>query len=443
MILTTFSVQSLWPLALLVGVAVIIPVLLSIFKLKIIPSLVIEIIAGIVIAVIPFTRELFAVRNEEGIFVLNSFPEGLYVIGMSIMLFMSGFETDFSVFKRRKKDEQRHLNVVLCATILYILIIGLSIGVGYLFKSYIKGDLVIGIAILAVFFSSTFASLVVPLVHDYDLAETTIGQLIATYSTLSELCSIIALSVIMILLGVSHNPNYIALIIIIVVYILIFIVKKFIKVDQIFGKKLHGIVHLTTRVTILILLLAVLLSDMGGVEYILGAFLSGMIIKALWPDKHTNKLETIGYGFFVPLFYILVGVKVGLFIIDTNTGDFFTLDTLLLFGMTFVAMLLVRLPFLYLLRYYKGNTVIPSLLVTTSTIIVAIAIEHISKESGLLDEKLAPIFIIISLITCLIPPILFANHNEFSEARLEQKDYIIELSDFDEIPSEHEQNDFS
>jgi Kef-type K+ transport system membrane component KefB len=110
--------------------------------------------------------------------------------------------------------------------------------------------------------------------------------------------------------------------------------------------------------------------------------------------------------------------------------------------MTFISMILVRLPFLFLLRYYKGNTVIPSLLVTTSTIIVAIAIEHISKESGLLDEKLAPIFIIISLITCLIPPILFANHNDFSEARLEQKDYIIELSDFDEIPSEHEQNDF-
>ena len=67
MILTTFSVQSLWPLALLVGVAVIIPVLLSIFKLKIIPSLVIEIIAGIVIAVIPFTRDLFAERNHRRI----------------------------------------------------------------------------------------------------------------------------------------------------------------------------------------------------------------------------------------------------------------------------------------------------------------------------------------------------------------------------------------
>lgn len=437
MLTTTFSVQSLWPLAFLVAVAVIIPVLLSVFKLKMIPSLVVEIIAGIIIAVVPFTRNLFATTNEEGFFILSNFPEGLYIIGMSIMLFMSGFESDFSLLKKPKKDEQKHLNVVLCAVIIYILVIALSIGVGYLMKAYIKGDLIIGIAILAVFFSSTFASLVVPLVHDYDLAETTIGQLLACYSTISELCSIIALSVIMILLGVSHNPSYIALIVIIAVYILIFIVKRFIKVDQIFGKKLHGIVHLTTRVTILILLLAVLLSDMGGVEYILGAFLSGMIIKALWPDRHTNKLETIGYGFFVPLFYILVGVKVGLFIIDTNTGDFFTLETLLLFGMTFVAMILVRLPFLYLLRYYKCNTVIPSLLVTTSTIIVAIAIEHISKESGLLDEKLAPILIIISLITCLIPPIFFANHNDFSEARLKQKDYIVELSDFDEIPSDH------
>ena len=235
----------------------------------------------------------------------------------------------------------------------------------------------------------------------------------------------------MITLGVSANPSYIPLIINICVYILIFIVKKFIKIEKVFGKKLEGIVHLSTRVTIFVLLIAILLSDLGGVEYILGAFLSGMIIRLLWPSHHSNKLESIGYGLFVPLFYILVGFKVGLLI--EHTSSFFSIGTLLLLLTVIVLMLLVRIPFIYLLRYYKKGTVFSSLFVTTSTIIVAIAIEHISNETGLLNEKLVTVFIIASVFSCLIAPILFANKEDFSEARLKHKGYIVEQSDFEEI----------
>ena len=76
-------------------------------------------------------------------------------------------------------------------------------------------------------------------------------------------------------------------------------------------------------------------------------------------------------------------------------------------------------------------TVFTSLFMTTSTLVVAIAIEHISSETALLDEKFVTIFLIVSVISCLIPPILFGNGEDFSEARLRHKDYIIELSDFE------------
>lgn len=430
MILSIFSVQQLWPLTILVGLIVLIPILLSVFKIKSVPSLVIEILIGIILSFIPFTRNLFT-TTEGSITTLSTLPEGLYVIGMSILLFMSGFDTDFSVFKRRKKDEPKYLKVFLCAILLYISVCALSVGAAFLLRGFVKHSSGIGIAIIAVFFSSTFASIVIPLVHDYDLKETSLGKIIATYSTLSEFCSIIALSVIMILLGVSKNPSYISLIIIICVYILIFIVKKFIKIEKIFGKKIEGIVHLSTRVTVFVLLLAILLSDLGGVEYILGAFLSGMIIRALWPDHHANKLESIGYGLFVPLFYILVGFKIGLLIMHTGKTDFLSLHTLIQFLIVIAIMFLVRTPFLYLLRYFRGKTVITSLFMTTSTLVVAIAIEHISSETALLDEKFVTIFLIVSVISCLIPPILFGNGEDFSEARLRHKDYIIELSDFE------------
>ncbi len=438
MILSVFSVQQLWPFTILVGIAVIIPILLSIFKIKFIPSLVIEILMGIILSLIPFTRNLFS-TTEGSITTLSPLPEGLYVIGMSILLFMSGFDTDFSVFKRRKKDEPKQLKVLLCSVFIYILVCGLSVGAAYLLKDYANHSEWISIALIAVFFSSTFASLVIPLVHDYNLKDTSIGKIIATYSTISELCSIIALSVIMILLGVSKNPSYISLIIIICIYILIFIVKKFINIEKVFGKKIEGIVHLSTRVTVLVLLLAILLSDLGGVEYILGAFLSGMIIRALWPDHHSNKLESIGYGLFVPLFYILVGFKIGLLIMHLGANEFLSLHTLIQFIVVIVMMFLVRIPFLYLLRYYKTKTVFSSLFMTTSTIIVAIAIEHISSEVSLLDEKFVTIFLIASVLSCLIPPILFGNSDDFSEARLKHKDYVIERSDFElEEKSQHE-----
>ena len=100
MFLAVFSVQQLWPLTLLVGIAVIIPILLSLFKIKSIPSLVVEILMGVILSIIPITRNMFT-TIEGNITTLSPLPEGLYVIGMSILLFMSGFDTDFSVFKRR------------------------------------------------------------------------------------------------------------------------------------------------------------------------------------------------------------------------------------------------------------------------------------------------------------------------------------------------------
>ena len=83
-------------------------------------------------------------------------------------------------------------------------------------------------------------------------------------------------------------------------------------------------------------------------------------------------------------------------------------------------MFVVRTPFLYLLRYYRRKTVLSSLLVTTATIIVSLAIEHISAESRLLDERIVTIFIIASIISCIS---LFAvlKYSVIEETRPDEK----------------------
>lgn len=61
-----FDWSMLWPLVLLIGFGALIPVILSIFKLKFIPDFVIEIIVGIVIAHISQVRDLFLTKAHEG-----------------------------------------------------------------------------------------------------------------------------------------------------------------------------------------------------------------------------------------------------------------------------------------------------------------------------------------------------------------------------------------
>ncbi|MCE3038459.1 cation:proton antiporter [Helicobacter anatolicus] len=57
-----------------------------------------------------------------------------------------------------------------------------------------------------------------------------------------------------------------------------------------------------------------------GLENVLGAFLAGMIIATFFPYKHEliHKLNDIGFGFFVPLFFINVGATLKIDIVLHN-----------------------------------------------------------------------------------------------------------------------------
>lgn len=76
-----------------------------------------------------------------------------------------------------------------------------------------------------------------------------------------------------------------------------------------------------------------------GLEIVLGAFLAGMIVATFFPYKHelVHKLNDIGFGFFVPLFFIHVGSTLDLSLI-------FHTPSLLLHAMIIVvAMISLRL----------------------------------------------------------------------------------------------------
>lgn len=161
---------------------------------------------------------------------------------------------------------------------------------------------VIGVIVLTIIFCSTFASIVIPLVHEEGLSNSTIGKIISSYSTKAELLSIVALSILMMTLGMTKEQKPWLLLILVIILLIVYIFSRYLKLRS-FKKISDGIVHFGVRLTIALLLGLMILCSISGVEYILGAFLAGMVIKSAKPSEtNIHKLEIIGYGIFVPIF---------------------------------------------------------------------------------------------------------------------------------------------
>lgn len=398
-----FDIKSLLPIVILLGLAAIIPVILSLLKIKFIPVLVIEIISGILLASFA-SREIFITDGH-----LSPLSNGLYVVGMGILLFLSGLDSDFEAFKYVKGKHSIRIN--LLTNLLLLGVIAISVLCSFLFLKHMENK-VVGVILLAITLSSTFASIVIPIVHDENLSHTTIGRIISNYSTKSELLSILALSVLMIVLGLSSEQKPWLLTILVVVLVLIYLFTRYVKLER-FKKISGGIVHFGVRAMIAVLIGLMILCSISGVEYILGAFLAGMIFKSTQTDEgNIHKFEIIGYGVFIPMFYILVGFKVGL---TMPIQEIFLPENILLILALFGAMILVKIPFAYLIKWFKLSTVIQTTLFVACTLIVAIAAE----EFGVFTEHFSNALVVASCLTCIIPPILFDITKRFGYSRNE------------------------
>lgn len=406
-----FDLKIFIPLVILLGISALVPVILTVLRAKFIPVFVVLIFIGLLLGSFA-SKNLFIIENTHS---LNPMLEGLYIIGMGVLLFLSGLDTDFSEFKKHKKDDVS-FRIGKVSNILLITVIIISILVSLLFMKYMINK-VYGVILLAIVLSSTFASIVIPIVHDQGLKDTTIGKLIASYSTKSELLSIVALSILMLSMGIMHNTNAWYLIIVIICLILLYIFNRYFKFN-IFKKISGGIIHFSVRLIFTVLLGLMIVCYASGVEFILGAFLAGMVIKASKVSEETiHKLEIIGYGIFVPLFFILVGVKVGAIM---PISEVIKPENLLIILIMFAVIILVKLPFMFLVKWFNISTTIETTLFVSCTLIVSIT----ALEMGVFEEAFANALIIASCLTCLFPPIIFDCTKKFGFSRKENDERI-------------------
>ncbi|GAA0498726.1 monovalent cation:proton antiporter family protein [Salinibacillus aidingensis] len=385
--------------------AFITPIILKRLKLNIIPVVVAEIIVGLIIGKSGFD----IVEPDPWITILST-------LGFIFLMFLSGVEIDFSVFKSNNKKKQmngqKQPNSFFVASIVF----GLILLVSYLISFGLElAGLVDNVFFMTLVISTISLGVVVPTLKEAEIMKTGIGQIILIVAVLADLVTMILLAVF-----VSFHEeggNTWLLLLLFAAGVLLYFGGKFFRNRPFFESLSTGTVQIETRAIFALLMVLVGLSESLGAENILGAFLAGVLVSLLSPKKEiVEQLDSFGYGFLIPIFFVMVGVDLDIWALFQDK------TVILLIPLLLIGLLASKLlPALVLKRWYDWKTVLGSGFILTSTLSLVVAAAEIGQRIGVINNTMASALILLAVIACIITPILFKKVFPFKEVKSTRK----------------------
>ncbi|WP_461213936.1 monovalent cation:proton antiporter family protein [Lacticaseibacillus sp. GG6-2] len=375
--------------------ALAIPLVMAKFNITSTPTAVAEIVTGIVLG-----------KSVLGVVANTSVLAELASLGVIVLMFLSGMEIDFSLFKPQSKDPK--IGPAKLAIFAYASIVV----VAAIFATILQVTGFFSHAVFATIVYSTVAlGVVIAALKEKELLSKPFGQTMLLIAALGELIPLISLTVYASINGSSSKSVWWLLAIFAVA---IFLLMRFRKPYQVFARIDKATTQLDIRLAFFLIITLVTVAETVGAENILGAFLAGIVMKLLRPREETqDKLTSLGYGFFIPIFFIMTGVKINLRTLLADPRAV-ALIPILLIGFFLAKSLLV---FILQLRFKRTNAVAGTFLISTTITLVVPALT-IGRDLGIVSSQQSGAFTLAAIITCIFSPILF---NRFYRA--EQEDF--------------------
>ncbi|GGH80113.1 CPA2 family monovalent cation:H+ antiporter-2 [Pullulanibacillus pueri] len=401
--------SSISSLVIVLLAAFLTPIILKKLRLNIIPVVVAEIIVGLIIGHSGFDL----IHPGDWINILST-------LGFIFLMFLSGLEIDFSVFFNSEKggrtNESKEPNRFLIA----LLVFGLILVVSYIISiSLVAGHFTDNAFFMTLVISTISLGIVVPTLKESNVMRSGIGQTILIIAVIADLVTMILLAIFVSFY--EGGGNTWLLLILFGAGIVLYFIAKFLRHRSLFESLSAGTVQIGTRAIFTLIILLVALSESVGAENILGAFLAGVLVSLLSPNKEMVKqLDSFGYGFLIPIFFVMVGVDLNLREMFHNKSIF------LLIPILFVGLLLSKLiPVLVLKKWYDWRTVLGSGFLLTSTLSLVVAASKVGERIHVISSEVASALILLAIITCIITPILFKKVFPFHALESKRKKVVI------------------
>lgn len=375
------------------------------------PAVIGEIFAGIVLGflgVVFFTgHTLYVFSMSFSLPALNyQSPEFRIFaeIGILFLLFISGLETSISKLKKMGRTS----SFVAAGGIILPLILGFSAALMLGFQ--IQESIIVGLILIATSVGVTVRTLIDLYALDTDVGATILGS-----AVIDDVFGIILLAF---FLG-TDIPLYIGLKVIMFFFVFLYIgLLVFDKILSL-GEKIR-LPKAFLSIILAIFLLYGSIAESLGIAGIIGTFIAGLIIgHNLKNRKIIGEIKTIGYGFFIPLFFVWIGASIWE---DNSIFDLASLSNII--GMALVIIFIaiigkvvgcgVAAKFAGMKKRESlqvGIGMIPRM--ELALIIVSSSISH-KILTGSVAHQILMITIILTLVTTLITPFLlkiaFADH---------------------------------
>jgi Kef-type K+ transport system membrane component KefB len=256
-----------------------------------VPEVVILIVLGIILG--PYVLDLAHPNNI--VTALSDF-------GLTYLMFLAGTELDLSTMR------QGHLGRAVGSWGASLV---LALGVG----AFLHGTgLVLDSVVVALCLTTTALGTLLPILRDTGVLRTSLGPSILSVGAIGEFGPIVAVAVL--LTNRDARVTFLLLALFVAVAVIAALLATQLqppKVIALMRRHLHSTSQLPVRVSVLLVILLVYLAEKLSLDVLLGAFAAGVVVRLFIKGEDsepiTSKLEAIGFGFLIPIFFIESGIN--------------------------------------------------------------------------------------------------------------------------------------
>ncbi|NBD73477.1 hypothetical protein GVX82_00335 [Patescibacteria group bacterium] len=328
-----------------------------------------------------------------GLVAINETMSFIGEVGLILLMFMAGLETKLSSFKAFRHD------IVILAGLNGLVPLLIGIGIGLLFGFDLTAALLLGI----IFMSSSIA-VIVPTLESTGIITRKLGRTIVSSTILVDVASLIALSVLLqTVTATSPLPLYSLYPILAIILIAFYFGLPKLRALVPHRRDEQDLFESEVRIIVLMLIGVVVTFELLGLHPIIAGFFTGLVLSdSITSDIIIEKLRTISYGIFIPVFFVIVGMQTDISVLSQGAGELGLIGAIVLgsmlakFGSGWVAARLTQHRVRESLIF--GFATIPQLSTTLAVVFTAV-------ELDLVPADLITAMVFLSVTTTLVAPV--------------------------------------
>lgn len=375
-------------LAVIAIVAAVVPLIANRIPNKLVPETVLLLIAGAALG--PYALHIVNVTDAVSL---------LSELGMAFLFLLAGYEID----PKSLVGSQGRSSII---TWFVSFVIATAIIMG-LTGAETGG---IGATAAAIALTTTAIGTLMPILSERGLLGTRVGDLVLSYGTFGEIMPILAIALLL-----TARAKWVTVIVLVAFAAFAVLVAVKAKRFRQVGNRAYDFLvdradsgsQTLVRTTICLLICLVAISAIFDLDIILGAFAAGFVLRYVVPEGNHSleqKLEGIGYGFLIPLFFVVSGAGIDLSAIGAKPFMLIIFIVLLLVVRFVPIMVSLRLGRLTRDMHWPDRVTVAFYCTTALPLIVAVT--NVAVSAGAMDSATASVMVAAGAISVFLMPLL-------------------------------------